>query len=251
MKKSWFWVLGLGSYLVFLVATLPAAMVVRFVPLPAGVSLGAASGTWYQGQVDSIRHGNWQLPQLQWQLSLGTLWRGELGFQLRLGSAQQTTQPSGVLQGTAGMHSLQLQQLDVTVPIRWVLPNVTLPMKMDASGDIVLNLTEFSSGTPYCSALKGSASWQQAKFESPIGWLDLGSIQGSLSCEQGGLQLVTAANNPLGAALTVDLLADRYQINGTLQPNASLPKEVHQAMQFVGPQDSQGRYVMQLAGQIR
>lgn len=251
MKKSWLWALGLGSYLVFLVQTLPASVLVRFVSLPQGVSLGAVSGTWQQGQVASVRIGNWQLPALSWQLSLADVWRGQIGYELSLGSAELATQPSAVVEGRVGMSSMVLQRADVRVPIRWVLPNVTLPMQMDATGDIVVNVTEFSSGQPYCSSLKGTASWQDARFQSPIGWLDLQSIQGALSCQQGNLQLVTAANNALGAALTVDLLADRYQINGTLQPASTLPREVHQAMQFVGPQDSQGRYVMQLAGQIR
>lgn len=251
MKKSWLWALGLSSYLVFLVCTLPAAVVLRFMPLPKDVVLGAASGTWQQGQVASVQVGPWQLPALSWQLSLSDFWRGQVGYQLTLGSTAQASQPSAVVAGRVGLSSMVLQQADVRVPIRWILPNVTLPMKMDATGDIVVNVTEFSSGQPYCASLQGTASWQDARFQSPIGWLDLQSIQGALSCQQGNLQLVTAANNALGAALTVDLLADRYQINGTLQPASTLPREVHQAMQFVGPQDSQGRYVMQLAGQIR
>lgn len=247
--KKWLWTLGLTSYLGFLVVSLPAAVVVKLLPALPGVTLGPAQGTWNDGHLAFVRQGNVQLNSIHWQLSLAQLWRGQLGFQLDVGAS--TAEPSAQLQGRAGLAGMTLEQGVVTVPIRWVLPKVSLPMKMDATGDIVVRIEEFQSGAPYCSVLKGQASWQDAKFESPIGWLDLQSITGVLSCQQGNLQLVTAANNPLGAALTVDLMADRYQIDGTLQPAASLPKEVHQAMQFVGPQDSQGRYVMKLAGQIR
>lgn len=247
--KKWLWTLGISSYLLFLVSALPAAVVLKLLPAMPGVTLGPAQGAWNDGRLAFVRQGNVQLNNLHWQLSLAQLWRGQLGFQLDVGTSN--AEPTAQLHGRVGMAGLTLEQGVVTVPIRWVLPKVSLPMKMDASGDIVVRIDEFQSGTPYCSALQGQASWQDAKFESPIGWLDLQTITGALSCQQGNLQLVTAANNPLGAALTVDLLADRYQIDGTLQPAASLPKEVHQAMQFVGPQDNQGRYVMKLAGQIR
>lgn len=247
--KKWLWTLGLTSYLGFLIASLPAAVVVKLLPSMPGVTLGPAQGQWNDGRLAFVRQGNVQLNAIHWQLSLAQLWRGQLGFQLEMGASQ--AEPTATVQGRVGFSGLSVEQGLVTVPIRWVLPKVSLPMKMDASGDIVVRIEEFQSGTPYCTALKGQASWQDAKFESPIGWLDLQSITGALTCQQGNLQLITAANNPLGAALTVDLLASSYQINGTLQPVSSLPKEVHQAMQFVGPQDSQGRYVMKLAGQIR
>lgn len=247
--KKWLWTLGLTSYLGFLIASLPAAMVVKLLPTMPGVTLGPAQGQWNDGRLAFVRQGNMQLNAIHWQLSLAQLWRGQLGFQLEMGASQ--AEPTATVQGRVGLSGLSVEQGLVTVPIRWVLPKVSLPMKMDASGDIVVRIEEFQSGAPYCTALKGQASWQNAKFESPIGWLDLQSITGVLSCQQGNLQLITAANNPLGAALTVDVLASSYQINGTLQPVSSLPKEVHQAMQFVGPQDSQGRYVMKLAGQIR
>ncbi|WP_414707780.1 type II secretion system protein N [Rheinheimera sp.] len=38
----------------------------------------------------------------------------------------------------------------------------------------------------------------------------------------------------------------KYQLNGTMKPDASLPKEVHQAMQFVGQPDAEGRFTLKL-----
>jgi general secretion pathway protein N len=171
--------------------------------------------------------------------------------QLSAGDVKDDSQPYLQLQGSINPASYALQQATVRWPIGGIMQNLQLPMPVDASGAIVLNIKEFAKGEPYCASLNGAASWQQARFKSPIGWLDLRQIDATLSCEQGNLRLVTAPGNPLALAVTADVMAGRSQLAGTLKPDASLPKEVHDAMRFVSQPDAEGRYTIQFGGQIR
>ena len=116
---------------------------------------------------------------------------------------------------------------------------------MDASGELVLDVAQFSQGQPWCENLAGQASWQDARLQTPTGtWLELHSLFGDLSCNQGTVVLTTDSNNVLGLDVKAVLNAEQLLVNGTLKPDATMPKEVHQAMQFLGRPDTQGRYTI-------
>ncbi len=251
MKKSTLLGLGIGCYLLFMLLLTPAAVWFKLLPLPAGVQLGAVSGSLLDGRISMVERAPIQLQDVRWQLSLASLWRGEIGVQLDAGQLRAEHLPYVHLQARLRPAGFDLDTAVLRVPLSQVMRNVQLPMQVDAAGTLLLNVKGFAAGSPYCSTLQGTASWQQARFKSPIGWLDLKQINGVLSCEQGNLQLVTSADNPLGLLITAQLQAGQYQLNGTLKPDASMPKEVHDAMRFVGPQDNEGRFPIRLAGNIR
>ena len=251
MKKLWFIVVGALAYLLFMAVLTPASVWLKLAPLPPEVQIGKVQGSLWQGQIDAVSRPPVYLTNLRWQLDPASLWRGQLGVQLSAGDVKDDSQPYLQLQGSINPASYALQQATVRWPIGGIMQNLQLPMPVDASGAIVLNIKEFAKGEPYCASLNGAASWQQARFKSPIGWLDLRQIDATLSCEQGNLRLVTAPGNPLALAVTADVMAGRYQLAGTLKPDASLPKEVHDAMRFVSQPDAEGRYTIQFGGQIR
>jgi general secretion pathway protein N len=251
MKKFWFIVTGVLAYMIFMAVLTPASVWLKLVPMPPEVQLGKVQGTLWQGQIDVLSRPPVYLTNLRWQLELSALWRGQLGVQLNAGDVKDDSQPYLNVAASVSPGSYALQHATVRWPVAGIMRNLQLPMPVDASGAIVLNINNFTKGEPYCAALDGSASWQQARLKSPIGWLDLRQIDATLSCDQGNLRLVTMPDNPLALAVTADVMAGRYQLNGTLKPDASMPKEVHEAMRFVSQPDAEGRYTIQFGGQIR
>ena len=245
------WGFGILAYLLFCLILTPASLWLKLVSLPASVQLGPVSGTLWSGQIQGVQQGAWYLPQLSWQLQLSSLWRGQLGLLLSGGELKDQDQPYLKLQAKLSPGAVTVTQSVLRLPMAGLMSQLQLPMPVDASGELVLNLQQLTLGQPYCNALSGNASWQQARFKSPIGWLDLRQIDAKLSCEQGNLRLVTLPDNPLALAITADVMAGRYQLNGTLKPDASMPKEVHDAMRFVSQPDANGRYSIQFGGQIR
>lgn len=251
MKTPMLWGLGIIAYLLFSVWLLPASLWLKLVPTPNGVQFGAVTGTLWSGQIQAVRFQHWFIPDVRWQLQLSSLWRGQLGAQVQAGQIANETAPYLQLRLQAGFNYIRIEQSSLRLPMTGVMASVQLPMPVDASGVVVLNLQQFKTGQPYCDAATGTASWQQARFKAPTGWIDLNQIDGSLACANGHLSLQTNPDNPLGLAIKAELLADRYQVSGTLQPAASMPAEVHQAMRFVGQQQPDGRFPLNFSGRLQ
>jgi general secretion pathway protein N len=251
LKKSLLISAGVLSFIVTAVATVPAAIVLPRLPLPANVQLGPASGTLWQGQVQAIQQGSLVLSDVRWQWQPSALLRGKLGVNITAGNIRQSEQFYVATSAEFGWQSLRLQHTDIRLPVARLLPMITLPMPVDASGVLRLDIVDYQWGQPYCQQLAGNTRWLQAKFKTPIGWLDLQQLQGVLRCDNGSLVLTTDGQNPLGLAVTAKLDAGAYSLSGTLKPDASMPREVHDAMQFVGQANADGAFPIQLAGQIR
>jgi general secretion pathway protein N len=251
MKKSILWGCGLTAYLVFAVTLAPASLWLKLLPLPADVKLGAVTGTLWSGQIAGVQRAPFYFPQLSWQLQLAPLLRGNIGLTLNGGELRDTDLPYLQLAAEFGLGAVSIRQSTLRLPVAGIMPQLQLPMPVDATGALVFNIQQFALGQPYCTALAGNASWQQAKFKAPTGWIDLNAIHATLNCEEGNISLQTSADNPLGLLVKAEVLAGSYRIGGSLKPEASMPQEVHQAMQFVGQPDAEGRFPLNLQGQIR
>jgi general secretion pathway protein N len=251
MKKSMLWGCGLTAYVLFAVTLAPASLWLKLMPLPAEIKLGAVTGTLWSGQIAGVQRAPLYVPNLNWQLQLAPLWRGKIGLTMQGGELRDTELPYLNLAAELGIGSVTVRQSTLRLPVAGIMPQLQLPMPVDASGALVFNIQQFALGQPYCTALAGNASWQQAKFKAPNGWIDLNAIHSKLNCDAGNISLQTSDDNPLGLLVKAELLAGSYRIAGSLKPEAAMPKEVHQAMQFVGQPDAEGRFPLTLQGQIR
>ncbi len=251
MKKSILWGCGLTAYVLFAVALAPANLWLKLLPLPAEVNLGAVTGTLWSGQIAGVQRAPLYFPTLSWQLQLAPLWRGKIGITMQGGELRNTELPYLQLAAELGVGTVAVGPSTLRLPVAGILPQLQLPMPVDASGALVFNIQQFALGQPYCSALAGNASWQQARFKAPNGWIDLQAIHSTLHCADGNISLQTSDDNPLGLLVKAEVLAGSYRINGSLKPAASMPVEVHQAMQFVGQPTPDGRFPLNLQGQIR
>lgn len=243
MSKNKLIVIGVACYLVFTLLLTPASWWLKLAPLPPSLQLGAVTGTLWQGEVAALRYQQLQFGSLHWQLNGWQLLTGKLQFALQSGSARQPSQP--YLKGTAsyGFSGATVQNSLLKLPVTQVLPLLPLPLPVAATGELVLDVTAYRQGQPWCKALEGNASWQDARLQTPTGtWLELQSLFGELRCDYGTVVLTTDGNNLLGMDIKAVLNAEQLLVNGTLKPDAAMPKEVHQAMQFLGRPDAQGRY---------
>lgn len=236
---------ALVAYLFFLLYLLPAAWLVHWLGLPAGMQLGQVQGTIWQGSATVAQYQNLQLQQLRWQLNGWSLLRLAPQIKITAGSVGEREQPYATASIAYSFSGLNMQQALLRLPVSQLLPLLELPLPVAASGELMVEVQDFQQGKPWCSSLAGNASWLDARLQPPTGtWLDLNSIVADLRCEQGSPVLVTDGNNSLGLAVTAAVENNRLTVNGTLKPEASLPQEVHQAMQFVGRPDAQGRYTI-------
>lgn len=243
MSKTKLIILGVSSYLLFMLILTPASWWLKQVSLPPTLQLGAATGTLWQGEVAGFRYQQLQFGTLRWQLNGWQLLTGKLQFALQSGSAQQPAQP--YLKGTAsyGIAGAAIENSLLKLPVAQILPMLPLPLPVAATGELVLDIVAYQQGQPWCKALEGNASWQDARLQPPTGsWLELQNLFGELRCDNGTVVLTTDGNNLLGMDIKAVINAEQLLVNGTLKPDAAMPQEVHQAMQFLGKPDAQGRY---------
>lgn len=240
---------AIGLYIVFLLLLSPAAWWLKLVELPAQIRVGPVSGTLWQGQIQAVSLNGYVVPQVKWQFRPWALFTGKLALALDIGQIRQTSLPYAKAEIAYGFSGLELSSSQLRLPVEPLIPllKLRLPFEVAASGNLLLNIQQFSAGKPWCQQLTGKASWLDAKFRAPSGWIDLNALDAKLSCEQGQLHMVTDAANPLALNVTA-VIGEQgsYQLNGTMKPDASLPKEVHQAMQFVSRPDEQGRFTLKL-----
>ena len=243
MNKTKLIVIGIISYLLFMLLLTPASWWLKLAPLPASVQLGTATGTLWQGEITALQYQQLQFASLRWTLNGWQIFTGKLQFDIHSGSAQNSVQP--YLKGTAsyGVAGAKIEKSIVKLPVAQVLPMLELPLPVAASGELVLDIAAYRQGQPWCNALNGSASWQNARLQTPTGtWLDLQSLFGDLSCDNGTVVLTTDGANLLGLDIKAVINAEQMLVNGSLKPDDAMPREVHQAMQFLGKADAQGRY---------
>ncbi|MDP4535612.1 type II secretion system protein N [Alkalimonas collagenimarina] len=235
--------LGSAVYLLSLLILTPAAWWLKLAPLPPELRLGLVQGTLWQGQLTAARYQSIELRAIHWQLKPWSLLTGKLVVDVQAGDLAEAQQPYVKGQLSYGFSGVQLSDTLLRYPVAQLAPMLTLPLPIDADGQLMVDIELYRQGAPWCQQLSGQASWQEARLQPPTGWIDLQHIFATLHCEEGELVLLTDGQNPLGLDVAARLIASgQFTVDGTLKPDDTMPEEVHQAMQFVGAPDAEGRY---------
>lgn len=247
MKQYWkLGLVGIVGYLLFLLYLMPASWVLKLVPIPPQLQLVGVSGTLWHGSVRQLSYQQLVFNDLDWQIKPLALLTFRLNARLTSGSLQQTEQPYLQAKLVLSPSSLHVHSALLRLPVATLLPVLSLPLPVAASGELILDVANMQLHQGTCQQLRGTASWLEARLQPPVGnWLTLGDFSGTLSCEQQHLVLHTDPTNLLSLDVRAELSpAGAFRVNGTLAPAAELPAEVHQAMRFVGQPDANGRYTL-------
>lgn len=235
------------SAVIFIVALMPASVALEAVrdKLPPELQLGEASGTVWQGQIAGVVMQNYAVSTLKWQLQPWKLLTGKLGADVTLGKKRNPNELSATTEVTWGLFNqhLALKNTKARLKVSQAIEMFSLPVPTEAKGRIFLNVTEYQLGSPYCEALAGEITTPDLEVKGREGWFQLGELSGDLACKQGAVAMKIDPNNLLGLQADIKVAqGNQLSVTGFIKPDASLPQDVHQAVQFLGRQDSQGRY---------
>ncbi|CCQ12763.1 General secretion pathway protein N [Pseudoalteromonas luteoviolacea B = ATCC 29581] len=241
-------ILSLGFFIFW---QLPAAVAVQLASsaLPPSVQFGQLSGSLWHGHVTEVRVQQLSLKNLEWDIAATSLITGNLNFKVKLGNARDKSQISG-----HGDISINLLSTSVTVEeavlrfsVEQAMGHVTLPLPVEAKGRVMLSLDHFVTGVPYCSTLVGGIRTPNIDVKGLNSWFSIGELEGQLQCKSGGIAVNVLPDNTLGLQADA-VLSDNLQfsVNGKMKPDASLPKEVHDAVKFLGRADNEGYYPIKL-----
>ncbi|MBS3797234.1 type II secretion system protein N [Pseudoalteromonas sp. BDTF-M6] len=233
--------------LVFAIALLPASVALEWFKkdLPPGLQLGPATGTIWQGQVHGVRYQGQYVSTVRWQVQPLALLQAKLNTDLVLGNKRNANELSAQGQLVYGLFNkeLQLHDAQARLSLEQVLQRVRLPIPTEAKGRVFVELDNYQLGEPHCQALAGTISSADINVKGRNGWFSIGELEGELGCVNGAAKVTVTKENRLG--LQVDAGFDergQFSVNGFIKPDASLPKDVHDAVQFLGAQGADGRY---------
>ncbi len=243
--------LFLLAYLGFLLAQLPASLVVRHLPLPPNlVRLEGVSGTLWSGQAARVQYASESLTQLRWDLDGWSLLRLAPEASVRFGER------SGLNgQGILGWNGAAFgRDITLNAPAPWVLERVPMrpPFPLTATGQLQLKIDQFAQGTPWCDNLYGDLHWYDAQADTPAGKLALGDPEITLTCLDSRLVAeIKQGSEAVQVLGKLELQANRqYLFQGTLKPGPKLPDQMKQGLPFLGQPDGQGRFPLRYQGRI-
>ncbi|MEI5640340.1 MULTISPECIES: type II secretion system protein N [unclassified Pseudoalteromonas] len=244
-------IIFLIAFIIFSAFTMPAAVILQLFKgqLPANLQLGAVNGTVWQGQVSGVRFNNIQLNQVEWQLQPASLLGGNLAGRVKFGNARDSNEISGNARFSSNLfsQSLRVSNASLRFSVEQAMEQVTLPLPVDAKGRVIVNVDNYQLGQPYCEDLQGEISSPNIDVKGMNGWFSIGDLSGQLDCKSGDIAVVVDPENRLGLQADATLAANfQFRVAGNIKPEASLPKEVHDAVKFLGRPDSDGRYPVNL-----
>ncbi|TMP39981.1 type II secretion system protein N [Pseudoalteromonas rubra] len=239
------------AFSVFVAITMPASIVLQLSQgsLPRALSVGAVSGSVWEGRISEVRYENVQLNDVTWQLNGWGLLTGQVQGKVRFGSPRTLDEISGNSNFSMSLldKSAKLDDAILRFSVEQAMQQVTLPLPVDAKGRVILSIDEYRTGQPYCEALNGEISSPNIDIKGLTGWFSIGDMSGTLTCKSGDIAVTVDPENRLGLRADATLAANmQFRVAGNIKPEASLPKEVHDAVKFLGRPDSEGRYPVSL-----
>ncbi|MDO9371398.1 MAG: type II secretion system protein N [Gammaproteobacteria bacterium] len=243
-RRAWinYGLLGLAAYVIFLLATVPAARVypllqTRLAPL----TLYGLEGTLWQGRARTADIGAYRVGPFSWELHIGKLLLGrveaEVGF-------RGNGEGEAVIARTLG-GEFRVRVANANVPVAetaaW-LP----PLVVSGGGHLVIRQADMVLHGGRISAAQGSVLWREGvtppQQSAPLGDLAMhfdtrdGVIKGTL-LDKGG---------PVQAQGVLTLKADgAYQFSGTL---GARDATLAPALQAFGPAGADGKITLSYQG---
>lgn len=240
MKRLWPLVaLGVGAFLIFAVVTLPASIVTTWLG-SSGIYAGGVSGTIWNGRAQVLQVQGTNIGSVEWKLHALSLFTAHANVDLKVtrvdgfAQTQLSVGPTGTMNFKALAASFPLGALPANViPGGWAgtvngrFSQLTLekgwPTQVNGTLE-VLDLT----GPARKPAKAGS---YRILFDPAASTAEV--LKGAIS---------DAGDGPLQVNGTIQLKPDRsYAVEALVAARPDAPRNLVQALEFLGPPDAQGR----------
>jgi general secretion pathway protein N len=244
-------ILFICSYLVFMVATLPAKTVHYLLPSNVGVKVVNLTGTIWDGQAAQISYQKrYQFNKVTWSVDWLSLLSLSVKLDVKFNNGPHAMSGKGAV--IAGLSGIRIENmvLDSTASEILTLANLNLPVQ--ASGNISLVIKDAQQGTPYCQTLDATLSWQQAMVNSDFGAISLNNPIIDFRCEEGQILAdLQQDSDQLNSNVHFLLKKNKiYHLNGSVKGKAKLDPSLAQMLSMIGPKNSEGKHPFTFSGRL-
>ncbi len=240
--------IGTGAYLVFLLATVPAATAYGWLARDLGaIRLAGLQGTVWHGRAAEATFGGRSFGAVSWDMHVWALLLG------RIAAAVSVSDPAASASADISVSfagSLHVEDVDADLALARVADMVPALTGL-ASGRASLHLAELdipASGAP-------SAKGRIVVTDLHLTWpqdIALGDYAADIDSESGALRArIRDASGPLGVQLVATVTRDgAYRVGGTLAAHSDAPDKLKDALNMLGKTDAGGRHAVDLAGSL-
>ena len=244
---------GLIAYVVFLLVSLPASFLTRYV-LPAvdksnSMSLQSVRGTLWNGHANNTRVAMFDLGTLKWNLSAWSILLGDVALDVNFKS-EQAKGSGDVAVGFGG--TVAAENIELQFPAEMLLPLIRrLPISI--SGGVRGTVNQLNYEQFETLQVDGRFVWQDAAMRAPQNF-SFGDIMIEMTPHNRGTKIKITDQNkgPVKMELNIRLEGStKYTLNGWLQPKDPSQQHITEALRFVGAKgDSTGRYWLTANGTL-
>ncbi len=237
--------LFLLTYLGFLIATLPATLLLNQLPIPKTLTISGVTGSVWNANVEQITIGKTSIEKVNTELSFWSLFALTPILSITFGDP--------FLAGSEGTFTLVISQekaeindLKLLVKANKIAQQLTLPLPISAQGNVELTLLTAEidlQKNNQCITAKGGVVWSKAGVLALDHNIKLGHFNAKIACEDGALALLLSPKNDLGLTFNAYVRPNGgISGNGFLKPGAKFPPVLNSVLPFLGKKDNQGRY---------
>jgi len=249
MKRGLKWfLLGLASYLIILVATLPIRPVYSlFAAQLAPLSLQGVQGKLWNGRATTVSYDNLNIGSISWSYKPADLLSGRVGFDFI--NKDRQTQTSGTasisLLGTA-----YLSNVNGYAPASNLYNMLgTYPLTLSGKMNYAVNQLRLSNDR--IEHIQGTMTWRNASIQAPF-QAKLGTLELQLSSEQDNILIkISNKGGQLGIDGSVTMQADkRIQTDLRITPRKNADPNLINVLRSFGKSDRSGRITIKFNGYI-
>lgn len=249
MKKRVYIITAIVSYLVLLIATIPANTMSSLINDNSPVKIRGASGTLWHGKAFSVSVDNSiQLQSTEWSFNVWKLLIGKVAIDVE---TQYLNNEISSEIGTSFLGRYFINNLNATISAEDLAQLAEIPLAQ-LSGLVSLNIEHAQWKQGELPLASGEINWKDATV-TVTDSAALGNV--SIILSESDQQLLTAEIKNQGGDITIsgsaELVAEAdYAVNIKLTPTASAKNNIKQSLGLFAQKQKNGDYVLKKSGPL-
>lgn len=250
MKKRYYIFTAIISYLLFLIATIPARPVTDLISANSPVSIQGVSGTLWNGRAYLITaQNNIKVSKTEWSFNLWKLLLGKLAIDA---NAQFLDNAISAELGTSFLGRFFINNLSAKVTAEQVAQLANIPL-VQLSGMISIDIESARWKQGELPLATGEIRWNDAMV-AVTDTASLGNL--SIQLSESDQQLLNAEIKNQGGDIkisgTAELVPEAdYAVDIKLKPTASANNNIRQSLGMFAQRQSNGEYTLKRSGQLK
>lgn len=237
-------ILGIVAFVVSLIVTVPAHFAGGY--LPPGIQASGLQGTLWQGQARRLQVRGFNLGEVTWEIRPYALLLGRIQADVSMSRTDLQGRGS-VARGLTGYHILDAR---LQGDERFLAP-FAADYGVTVDGRIEADIDELAFNDDGPQAADGMIAWREARLLNPSA-LVLGNVNVTLN-QEGDTAVAELRNTGDELRLNGDAqLQSGWNYNARLQiaPTPATPKQVRDALPFLGQPDARGAVIINQQGKL-